>query len=102
MQPISEFLRENIEPVIKSIVDNPNDVNVKISLTTKNINVEISSKKQDYGKIIGKSGKTISALKIIVSAMKNTKYSNDRRAVSVEIMDEDIPSFDYQRKEVLI
>ncbi len=101
MQPISEFLRENIEPIVKSIVDSPECVDIKISLTTKNINVEITSKKQDYGKIIGKNGKTINALKIIVSAMKNTKYSNDRRAVSVEIMDDDVPSFNYQEKKVI-
>lgn len=95
---ISEFLNENLTPIIRSFVDNPDSVEITVTTSTKTIICQIQALKQDYGKIIGRKGKTIESLRIIASAMKNTHFSNDLRRVSLEILDDEIPSFNYKHE----
>jgi len=86
---MSELLKEFILNTSKNIVDNPNDVFVSVSVSTKNVIIQIGLNKKDYGKIIGKSGRTIESLKIIVLAIKNTKFPGDTRKVSLEILEDE-------------
>lgn len=96
MSGIIEFLQNNLNPIISSFVDNPDQVNVVVTTSTKTIICQIKAAKQDYGKIIGRKGKTIESLRVITSAMKNTHFSNDLRKVSLEILDDEVPSFNYK------
>lgn len=90
---VTEFLKEKVEFLVRSFVDKPEEVSVVVSTTTTTIIVQIKAFKGDYGKIIGKKGRTIEALKLIVSAIKNTHYNSDLRRVNIEVLDDDIPSF---------
>lgn len=99
MSGIIEFLQDNLNPIVRSFVDNPNQVNISVTTSTKTIICQIMAAKQDYGKIIGRKGKTIESLRIITSAMKNTHFPNDLRKISLEILDDEVPSFNYKQND---
>jgi hypothetical protein len=83
----------------KSIVDNPNDVAIDISITTKAIIMQIKGNKSDSGKIIGKKGRTIESLKVICLAIKNTKFPDDSRRIILEVVEEENSNFRYKKRE---
>jgi predicted RNA-binding protein YlqC (UPF0109 family) len=62
-------LREVVEIVAKSLVDNPNGVNVVEIEGEKTVVIELRVDKADVGKVIGKQGRIARALRTILSAM---------------------------------
>jgi predicted RNA-binding protein YlqC (UPF0109 family) len=71
-------MKELIEYVAKSLVDKPEQVAIQQRLEGNLTVLEMRVSKEDYGKIIGKQGRTIKALRTLVSAAcaKNgLKYS---------------------------
>jgi len=95
MKSISDMITEFIENTVKLIVDRPDDIYVSVSISTKNVIVQIQVHKTDCGKIIGKKGRTIESLKIITSAVKNTNFPRDARLVSIEVLEDENDSYDY-------
>jgi hypothetical protein len=95
MKSMSEMLQEFIVNTVRLIVDRPSDVDVNVSISTKNVIVQIQVHKTDCGKIIGKKGRTIESLKIICSAVKNTNFPRDARLVSIEVLEDENDSFNY-------
>ena len=72
-------LRELTEKLVKSIVVNKDDVSVKEfpSDDEKTIVLEVLVKDDDMGRLIGKNGKTASAIRTLVqasSALHDNKY----------------------------
>lgn len=72
-------MKSLIDYLVKSIVDNPKDVNVSENETDfgyTNINVCVNQ--NDIGKIIGKNGKIIKALRLLlrVASIKEEKRAN--------------------------
>ena len=61
-------MKELIEYVAKSLVDKPEDVKLEQRLEGNLTVMELRVSKDDYGKIIGKQGRTIKALRTLVSA----------------------------------
>ena len=61
-------LQKVIENLIKRLVSEPDQVEVKESRGEKTLVFEVSVAKQDMGKVIGKKGKTIESLRTIISA----------------------------------
>ena len=59
---------EIIEILIKALVDEPDQVRVAESRGEKTTVFEASVSKKDMGKVIGRSGRTIEALRTIVGA----------------------------------
>ena len=71
-------MKELIEYVAKSLVDKPEQVVIQQRMEGNLTVLEMRVSKEDYGKIIGKQGRTIKALRTLVSAAcaKNgLKYS---------------------------
>jgi predicted RNA-binding protein YlqC (UPF0109 family) len=62
-------LKEVVETVAKSLVDNPNRVNVVEIEGEKTVVIELRVDKADVGKVIGKQGRIARALRTILSAM---------------------------------
>ncbi|ADC88992.1 conserved hypothetical protein [Thermocrinis albus DSM 14484] len=62
-------LRDLVEITAKSLVDNPNAVNVVEIEGEKTIVIELRVEKGDVGKVIGKQGRIARALRTILSAM---------------------------------
>ena len=93
MASITETIKELIEYLVKKIVDKPNEIEINVSLTTKSIIVQIKSAKEDIGKIVGRTGRTINALKIITTVVKNTQFLGDKKDVFIEIIEDEKTDF---------
>ncbi|NOZ03698.1 MAG: KH domain-containing protein [FCB group bacterium] len=75
-------MQEFIEYVVKKLVDKPDEVKVNAVETEKRIIYELTVGEGDYGKVIGKSGKNISALRSLVFAI-NAKQGGKRARLDV-------------------
>ena len=61
-------LREIVEDLIKRLVDEPDEVTVTESKGEQTTILEARVAKPDMGKVIGRKGKTVNALHVIVGA----------------------------------
>ena len=66
------MLKHIIEYVVKSLVDSPQGVVVTITHEDEKDIFEIKVDTQDIGKVIGKEGQTIRALRMLVNALNST------------------------------
>lgn len=73
--------KELIEHITKAIVDKPEKVEVKDIEGENSTVIELKVAKEDIGKVIGKGGKTITALRTILSATRIQK--NKRQVLEV-------------------
>lgn len=76
-------LEDFVTYVVKNLVDAPEEVKVETVVEAGNKTIRISCRKDDTGKIIGKKGKTIIALRALVAGAAGRMQ--DR--VSVEVAD---------------
>ena len=96
MNGMSSYLKKYIESVIKPLVDNPDEVEVFASVSTKTVIVQIKVEKTDCGKIIGKHGRTIESIKVVCLAAKNTQFPDDSRRVVLEVLEDENSDFTYK------
>ena len=61
-------MRELVERIVKQIVDNPDKVEVRQIDGGGAVVLEVSTAKEDIGKVIGKGGRIANALRVIVRA----------------------------------
>ena len=73
---------EFIEQAIKVLVDIPDELKVYIVETEQRIIYELTVGEGDYGKVIGKSGRNISAIRTLVFAI-NAKEGGKRARLDV-------------------
>jgi len=97
MSGISDLLRQYVEHTTKQIVDNPDDVKISASISTKAVIIQIKVHQTDCGKIIGKHGRTIDAMKILCLAIKNTNYPEDSRRILLEVLEDENSKFSYNK-----
>ena len=70
-------MKEFIETIVKQLVDKPNDVNVNPVESDDTITYELTVGDGDYGKVIGKRGRNVSAIRTILFAI-NAKEGGKR------------------------
>jgi hypothetical protein len=75
-------MKEFIEMVVKHLVDKPDEVEVKKNELENQIIYELMVGDGDYGKIIGKKGRNISAIRSLVFAI-NAKEGGKRAKLEV-------------------
>ncbi|MFA6397550.1 MAG: KH domain-containing protein [Candidatus Paceibacterota bacterium] len=70
--------KEFLEFVVKSLVDNPNDVKIDRSVDEMGVLITLSVNPNDMGKIIGRMGNTAKAIRTLlrVIGMKNNARVN--------------------------
>lgn len=61
-------MRDLIEYIAKALVDKPEDVSVNETEGEKTTIVELRVAQEDMGKVIGKQGRTASAMRTILNA----------------------------------
>ena len=76
------MIDEALEHLVKGIVDNPDDVNVKEKAHRRGTTLEVRVNPDDIGKVIGRNGRTAKALRTVVSALAG-------RSVRVDLIDTD-------------
>jgi len=59
-------MKQFIEFVAKSVVDHPNEVSVTEAESDQTLILELRCNKEDAGKIIGRGGRTIKALRTLL------------------------------------
>jgi len=79
-----QIIQNLIESICKQLVDKPDEVKVNSVETVKRIIYELVVGDGDYGKIIGKSGRNISALRTLVYAI-NAKQGG--KLVRLDVID---------------
>ena len=77
-------LVEMTEYLVKQVVGNPDQVTVKEfpSENEKELVIEVLVDESDLGKVIGKSGKTAQAIRVLVQA---ASYLQDNKRVKINI-----------------
>lgn len=75
------MIQKLIEHVVRQLVEKPDAVQVAVSHNDQEYMLKITVDDADRGKVIGKQGQTIKALRMLVSAM-----SSDERKVSVDVV----------------
>lgn len=76
-------MKDLVEVIAKSLVDNPDEVVVTEEAEGKNITVKLHVAPSDMGKVIGKQGRIAKAIRAVVKAAS----SKDNLRVDVEIED---------------
>lgn len=72
-----------VDYIVRSLVDYPDEVNIKRKETDEGCTIQIACRKEDIGKIVGKKGKTIMAIRSLVSGAAGRQ----QKRVSVEVID---------------
>ena len=98
MANMSEMLNDFVKDTTKNIVDEPESVEVKTSVSTKAVIIQVRVHDKDCGKIIGRRGRTIDALKVLCLAIKNTQFPNDSRRVMLEVLEDEETNFNYNNQ----
>ncbi len=75
-------MKEFIESVVKQLVDKPEEVEVKTVESEQSIIYELTVGDGDYGKVIGKRGRNVSAIRTILFAI-NAKEGGKRARLEV-------------------
>ena len=75
-------MKELVEVIAKSLVDNPDEVVVTESENDKALVVELRVAQTDMGKVIGKQGRIAKAIRSVVKAAA----SKENKKVIVEIV----------------
>lgn len=81
-------MKEFIEYIVKNLVDYPDEVRINEVNGTHSLIIELSVAKTDIGKVIGKKGKTIHAIRTLLMSVA----SRNGLRVSLEIIEEKTPA----------
>lgn len=76
-------MKEFIAYIVKNIVDSPEDVNVQVVDNQKETTIKVRVSANDVAKVVGRQGRTIHALRVIVSAI-GARFN---RCIRVEVLD---------------
>ncbi|MBN2702629.1 MAG: KH domain-containing protein [Pontiellaceae bacterium] len=76
-------MKQILESIIKSLVDAPNEVQVIEVNGEKTIIFELRCNAKDVGKIIGKNGKTVGAIRTLLNSMA----AKQGRKAMIEVVD---------------
>ncbi len=77
-------MKEFIEYIVKNLVDHPEKVQINEVGGSHTLIIELRAEKSDIGKIIGKKGKTINAIRTLLMSVA----SRNGLRVNLEILDE--------------
>jgi predicted RNA-binding protein YlqC (UPF0109 family) len=87
-EEISDILVKFTEDILDYVIG---DINIRkevtVSPTTKKVIVYIDVPKEQRGRIIGKSGMTIEAIKVLAIGIKNSRFPDDKRKVEIEVVE---------------
>ena len=72
-----------VEYVVKSLVDYPDEVSITTIDNQEGATIQIRCRKEDIGKIVGKHGKIIMAIRSLVSSAAGRQ----RKRISVDVLD---------------
>lgn len=66
-------MKELIEYLVRSLVDNPQEVQVEATTEEGGVVMELKVAESDMGKVIGKNGSTINAIRTVLQAAASSR-----------------------------
>jgi predicted RNA-binding protein YlqC (UPF0109 family) len=75
------MLEDALAHLVRGIVDSPDDVKVTMRADRRGKALDVRVNPEDMGRVIGRSGRTATALRTVVSAL------NDGRGVRIDFLD---------------
>ncbi len=78
-------MKEFVEYIVKNLVDHPDKVQINEIGGTHTLIIELAVEKSDVGKIIGKKGKTINAIRTLLMSVA----SRNGIRVNLEIIEDE-------------
>ena len=84
-------MKEFVAYIVKNLVDHPDEVRINEVGGTQTLIIELAVEKSDIGKIIGKQGKTINAIRTLLMSVA----SRNGIRVSLEIIEEGKPKMEH-------
>lgn len=75
------MLDEALAHLVRGIVDNPEDVHVHQKSGRRGMSLNVSVNPEDMGRVIGRSGRTATALRTVIAAI------NSGRGVRIDFLD---------------
>ncbi len=76
-------LADALDHLVRGIVDNPDDVQVELVTTRRGRTLEVHVNPDDLGKVIGRGGRTATALRTVVGALA------EGRQIRIDFLDAD-------------
>ncbi|MEW5766898.1 MAG: KH domain-containing protein [bacterium] len=76
-------MKELVDYLVKSLVDKPDEVSIAEIKSAKSLILELKVAPEDVGKVIGKQGRIINAIRTIINAATIKSH----RRVVLEILD---------------
>lgn len=76
------FLADSLEHLVRGIVEHPDDVRVELVTTRRGRTLEVHVHPDDLGKVIGRGGRTATALRTVMGGIGG-------RGVRVDVVDTD-------------
>jgi hypothetical protein len=77
-------MKEIVEFIVKQMVDKPDKVNVEENLPNENtFEIKIKVDQSDIGKVVGKKGRNIDALRILMTAVA----AKERHRVTLQVLE---------------
>jgi predicted RNA-binding protein YlqC (UPF0109 family) len=73
---------EALEHLVRGIVDHPDDVRVRARNLRRGRTLEVHVHPEDIGKVIGRNGRTATAIRTVVGALSN------QSSVRIDFVDE--------------
>ncbi|MCL5875461.1 MAG: KH domain-containing protein [Candidatus Dependentiae bacterium] len=75
------MIKQAFEHIVKTVVDKPESVVIEEQQEDSKVKITIKVDEQDIGKIIGKEGRTIKALRVLAASI-----ADKGRSVSIDIV----------------
>lgn len=79
---MSAVVADAVEHLVRGIVDNPDDVRVDMVTNRRGRTIEVHVHPEDLGKVIGRGGRTATALRTLVAGIGG-------RGIRVDVVDTD-------------
>jgi uncharacterized protein len=76
-------IREHLDTLVRGLAEQPAELKITEIAGAKTQVFEVRCSKSDLGKLVGKSGKTVSALRILLNALA----LKSGRRVALEVVD---------------
>ena len=67
------MIEDALEHLVKGIVDHPDDVSVSNKTTKRGNTLEVTVNGEDLGRVIGRNGRTATAIRIVINALQGGK-----------------------------
>lgn len=76
-------MKELVEYIARSLVDNPDEVDVREFVSGRSVDLELSVSKDDMGRVIGKRGRVANAIRSLL----RVAAEREGKRVSLDVME---------------